>query len=93
MLKTATLLAAIALTALALPLAAAETADAKKNAADNPSAATTQDKKIENTGNETRTLPAPKKMTAEEKKADKAAKRKAPTKEEEEKAKKTLPGG
>jgi hypothetical protein len=59
MLKTATLLAAIALTALALPLAAAETADAKKNAADNPSAATTQDKKIENSGNESRSLPAP----------------------------------
>ena len=96
MLRTARLLTAIAVAAMALPLAAAETKetkDAKATPAPAASTLPTQEQRLEATGKETRNLPNIKKMTPEEKKADKAAKRKPATKEEEEKIKKGYTGG
>ena len=92
MFRISKLLIALAVATVGLPLAAAETADAKKAAPDT-SALPTQEQKIDATAKETRNLPPPKKMTAEEKKKDKAAKRIAPTKEEQEKANKAYSGG
>jgi len=97
--KIAKFLAVLAVAAVALPLAAAETTDAKKapeaSATKAPEGSTqpTQQQLNERTGNETRSLPAPKKMTKEEKAADKKAKRVPPTKEEQDKANKATPGG
>lgn len=73
---------------------AQEKADKEKKRAEARKPATTQQEKIlERTGSEQRDLGPVKKMTPEEKAADKAAKRIPPTKEEQEKARKASPGG
>jgi hypothetical protein len=52
-----------------------------------------QEKKLQMTGSENRSIPAPPKMTPEQKQADIKAKRKGVTPEEEQKQQKASPGG
>ena len=72
---------------------AKEAADKEKKRAEATKPATTrQEKALEMTAKDTRELPPVPKMTKEEKAADKALKRKPPTTEELEKARKASPG-
>lgn len=97
MFKIASVLA-IAAAALVLPVAAADKPATDKAAAEKAapvvpqSQLPTQDQIIERTGNETRVLPPPPKMTPEQKKADKKAKRTGVPPEEQQRQLNRSPG-